>query len=492
MIGDKFTQFQLAVMEQGGVFDFFKSSMVVVEKAIEKNFGGIQKAGASFGKTLVKIFEDILMGSARVLDFLTPMFKFISNSISNIIDIGKNIPSPFDTLGVLGFLMLGRKGKGILLIIGGFIDHIRAGFGHILSGMIAIEEFGNRFTLDKLLNRPAQKEFEENMKRMKKRVKELQTPMEDLKNLVDGLEGNKNEGVILGFDVTLGKTTALQDKMKSLLAQIKAVTNETKEIEKKSRFFADTTDDQRALRKLKKEFTFFDETDDARAGRKNEIEEVGMLEKAYKSFNRGFKESVEAQQSGFKTIEDIGGATFGKLKQTLTDFVMTGKMNIGDLARFVVKSFIEMLVGEAVKMAFKKSLAMFKAKSIKEAMISLFSGAMKTFASIPFPFNVVAVGGALAFGGSLINKLKSFEKGGRPPIGQPSIVGEKGMELFVPNQAGTIIPNDKLGGSQPVTVNFNISTVDARGFNELLLNSRGAIVNIINSAVNEKGRMAIV
>ena len=43
-----------------------------------------------------------------------------------------------------------------------------------------------------------------------------------------------------------------------------------------------------------------------------------------------------------------------------------------------------------------------------------------------------------------------------------------------------------------VTVNFNINTVDARGFNELLVNSRGVIVNLINSAMNEKGKMAVV
>ena len=104
----------------------------------------------------------------------------------------------------------------------------------------------------------------------------------------------------------------------------------------------------------------------------------------------------------------------------------------------------------------------------------------------------MAVGGALAFGASLINKIKGFEKGGRPPVGQPSIVGEKGAELFVPDQAGTIVPNDKLGMSKNVTVNFNINTVDARGFNELLVNSRGTIVNLINSAMNEKGKMAIV
>lgn len=151
-----------------------------------------------------------------------------------------------------------------------------------------------------------------------------------------------------------------------------------------------------------------------------------------------------------------------------------------------------MLIGQAIQMAFDKSLELFKQSSLKKAMISLYEGAMKTFAQIPFPFNIVAVGGALAFGANLISKLKSFEKGGRPPVGVPSVVGEKGAELFVPDQAGTIVPNDKLGMSNNVTVNFNINTVDARGFNELLVNSRGVLVNIINQAVNEKGKMAVI
>ena len=80
--------------------------------------------------------------------------------------------------------------------------------------------------------------------------------------------------------------------------------------------------------------------------------------------------------------------------------------------------------------------------------------------------------------------------GGGVRGGQPYMVGEAGRELFVPNQSGNIVANDQLG--KAVTVNFNINTVDARGFNELLVNSRGVIVNMINSAVNEKGRMAIV
>jgi hypothetical protein len=35
-----------------------------------------------------------------------------------------------------------------------------------------------------------------------------------------------------------------------------------------------------------------------------------------------------------------------------------------------------------------------------------------------------------------------FAEGGYPPVGQPSIVGEEGPELFVPGQPGMIVPND--------------------------------------------------
>ena len=39
-----------------------------------------------------------------------------------------------------------------------------------------------------------------------------------------------------------------------------------------------------------------------------------------------------------------------------------------------------------------------------------------------------------------------FANGGQPPLGKVSLVGERGPELFVPNQSGTIIPNHALGG----------------------------------------------
>ena len=57
--------------------------------------------------------------------------------------------------------------------------------------------------------------------------------------------------------------------------------------------------------------------------------------------------------------------------------------------------------------------------------------------------------------------LPRFADGGRPPVGKPSIVGERGPELFVPSSSGTIVPNYMLGGmGGDVSVVVN---VDANG-----------------------------
>ena len=61
----------------------------------------------------------------------------------------------------------------------------------------------------------------------------------------------------------------------------------------------------------------------------------------------------------------------------------------------------------------------------------------------------------------IFENLQGFANGGKPPVGKPSLVGEKGPELFVPSGSGTIIPNKSLGG-QSVVNNISVS-VDASG-----------------------------
>ena len=82
--------------------------------------------------------------------------------------------------------------------------------------------------------------------------------------------------------------------------------------------------------------------------------------------------------------------------------------------------------------------------------------------------------------------------GGSVMKGMPTIVGEKGPELFFPNSSGQITQNARGTSGSPVNVNFNINTVDASGFEELLVRSRGTITQLINNAVNERGRAALI
>jgi hypothetical protein len=99
-------------------------------------------------------------------------------------------------------------------------------------------------------------------------------------------------------------------------------------------------------------------------------------------------------------------------------------------------------------------------------------------------------------GGSFLSTSGGSMKrasGGSVQKGQPYMVGEQGAELFIPNQSGQIQQSARGGsGGGATTVNFNINTVDASGFEELLVRSRGTITQLINSAVNERGSKNLI
>ena len=447
MIGDKYFSFQKTVAES--FFLGLKQEFGALDKALQENEVVIQKVARAVGKGL----SDAVILAGEAIEFLHDNFKIIKAFGMGLVVFG--ISKAFLSLVV-------SVGKARLALIAFSKLSKTTVIGALVAvGMVIAETTGHLDRMLKLFQKP---------KGLEEFVGEFDVLMAQMETF--STTGDKGFGT---FSFSVNKA------MKEMIDLQKTTKFGSEEFNQLEKMINSLSESYLAIPLKLVNIDLMEQT-----------KEVGVLTQAYESFKTGFTDAMESQKTAFKQIEDIGKATFGKLKTALTDFVLTGKLSVGDLARFVVRAFIEMLVGEAVKMAFAKSMAMFKMDAIKKAMISLYEGAMKTFASIPFPFNIVAVGGALAFGGALINKIKGFEKGGRPPVGQPSIVGEKGAELFVPDQAGTIVPNDKLGMGKQVTVNFNITTVDAKGFNQLLVNSRGTIINMINSAVNEKGRMAII
>ena len=121
-----------------------------------------------------------------------------------------------------------------------------------------------------------------------------------------------------------------------------------------------------------------------------------------------------------------------------------------------IKSNFEM-IGESIASGVSDNLtaAIQGTKTLGEAAKSILNDLSSTL--IKLGVNTILGGIAPGIFGSL--PMLNFASGGRPPTGRPSLVGEKGPELFVPKRSGTIIPNDKLagGGSTNISVNVDAS-----------------------------------
>ena len=69
--------------------------------------------------------------------------------------------------------------------------------------------------------------------------------------------------------------------------------------------------------------------------------------------------------------------------------------------------------------------------------------------------------------------------------GKPYMVGERGMEMFVPNQSGSIIPNNQLGGGGGTVVNqvINVTTGVQQTVRAEIMTLMPQIANAAKSAV---------
>ena len=131
--------------------------------------------------------------------------------------------------------------------------------------------------------------------------------------------------------------------------------------------------------------------------------------------------ALKAQQAEAERLERIYGGIGQTISTGIVD-ALTGAKNatqsLGDMLRNVANQFLKLGVNTALKAAFP--------------------------------------------GSALFSALPGFANGGRPPVGRASIVGERGPELFVPDRAGTIVPNGAMG-STSVVVNVDASGTEVQG-----------------------------
>ena len=174
------------------------------------------------------------------------------------------------------------------------------------------------------------------------------------------------------------------------------------------------------------------------------------------------KAAIDGYLTALGSVEErLGKAATGSMKKfedTIVDGLKNGKLEFKAFADYVIEQLLRIAIQEAI-------LA-----PLKDAFGSFFD-----------------------FGSN--KKVEPKAMGGAVTAGSPYLVGEKGPELFMPNSSGQIITNENLqqqSMQSAPTVNFNISTVDAAGFDQLLASRKGLITSIINNAMNNQGKMGVV
>jgi len=462
MLRDKFLQFKISLMD-AGPFDFLKASAMLLEETVSKNFGSIEEAAKQFGDRVVEAVKAVALGSASIIDAVTPAFNFIFTGINSLFTMVNNMPGYLKTFGIIGFLALGTKGKLVAIAVLSVYNKIQKIFSALLDFVIA--------STDKIASAVKKLGFDETARQIQEFGKVIQ---EAKPQMIDDVSEIKQ---------------AFEDKAIDLLEFL-----DVGEMDPTGKKFREMVED--ILKDIDLIMTNRIKDNPVKPltdGANEATESISKLKTAYESFKEGFGKAMKEAGDIQKNFQKIGQESFAKLKETLTDFVMTGKLKFEDLARFIIRSMVEAMIGSAVSSAISKAQDMIKMSTIKKALMYVYEAGLKAFSSFPPPFNFAAMGATIAAGLGVVNKIKGFQHGGVARAGQPAIVGENGPELIMPEKDARVIPNNQMSRmGQPVNVNFNINTVDARGFNELLVNSRGLIVNMINNAVNEKGKMAIV
>lgn len=189
------------------------------------------------------------------------------------------------------------------------------------------------------------------------------------------------------------------------------------------------------------------------------FEEIGK--KAKEETSKNVLPAINTFLQGIGTVEENLGssavAAMKKFEDSIVDGIKQGKLSFKDFSNYVVEQLLRIAIQQAIL------------KPLSGVFGNFFSGFGDMFRA----------------------------SGGAVKQGSPYIVGERGAEMFVPNSSGQIITNENLQNMQPgaqtsPVVNFNISTVDAAGFDELLASRKNLITAIINNAMNTKGKLGVV
>ena len=412
MLQDKLFKFRLET-SRAGFFDFLKGGLIVINKRIEENGETLSKFSEKLGLFFVNAIKNIVKSGVVVISTLKPIFQFMLAGMKGVLDVIGILPPIVKELGILGFFMLGTKGKLLTITIGYIIKKIQD----------LLKYFG--------VLGDSSGETADNLSEM------------DLK--------------LQAIDKTFA------DIEKEALSVNEAMTEMFIEIEKANK----------EAEAMKENFSPL----------RQQIIDLNM---------KALQKSVDLSRQFFEVVDmGIKGTADGIAKAIVLGENL--KVSFANLANQILIKVIAALVEVALQIAFQVALenATIVALIQKLGLEKLLTAEKQKQTEEQKKQNK-AQGTAMLMSGNPLGFLGFMAKGGAVEKGKPYIVGEQGAELFIPNQSGQITQASRGTGGGAVSVNFNINTLDARGFDELLVRNRGTITQIINSAVNERGAKSLI
>ena len=243
-----------------------------------------------------------------------------------------------------------------------------------------------------------------------------------------GLDAMNAEGQVL--DELIKKRNTLKDSIKA-------------EAVLRDRVTKIIADNKTEVQKLNEELREFEQL------RKDGELTEKQYQLAIERTNEKINDLDESQQRLKETVEEIGNAAIEAFK----GFV-TGAKTAAEAVRDLGLRLLDTFANKALGSLFDEHVG----PAVGDILSGLFSG-------------------------------KTFAGGGRPPLNQASVVGENGPELFVPDTAGTIIPNDQLGGggARGLTI-----FADMRGASVEAVARLEAMVGELNGSIEPRAIDAVV
>ncbi|CAG9184294.1 phage tail tape measure protein [Cupriavidus respiraculi] len=181
------------------------------------------------------------------------------------------------------------------------------------------------------------------------------------------------------------------------------------------------------------------------------------------------------------------GGMFQGLEDSVVEFAMTGKASFGDFAKSVIADLARIQARAAISGLVQMGIglvgSLFSAGAGAGAA-STAGSAWGGFSTGPATTGYTGAAATGTFGNGLSGVFVSGARadGGPVAAGSTYLVGERGPELFKPNQSGTIVPNHALGGGGDININTHVS-VDNGGV-QAQSDSNDALSKQLGSAIN--------